>query len=74
LGGHLARLATRPDFQRLGIGTTLLHDLLTQFVRRGALRITVNTQQDNKHSISIYEKAGFVRTGEAYPVYLYENN
>jgi ribosomal protein S18 acetylase RimI-like enzyme len=73
LGGHLARLATRPDYQRHGIGTALLHDLLTQFVRRGALRITVNTQQDNKSSISLYEKAGFVRTGESYPVYQYGN-
>jgi ribosomal protein S18 acetylase RimI-like enzyme len=73
MGGHLARLATRPDFQRLGIGTTLLQDLLNEFVRRGALRITVNTQQDNKASISLYEKAGFVRTGESYPVYQYNN-
>jgi ribosomal protein S18 acetylase RimI-like enzyme len=73
LGGHLARLATHPDFQRLGIGTALLHDLLIQFVRRGALRITVNTQQDNKKSISLYEKAGFVRTGESYPVYNYDH-
>lgn len=72
LGGHLARLATSPDFQRIGIGTALLHDLLNQFVRRGALRITVNTQQDNKSSISLYEKAGFVRTGESYPVYQYD--
>jgi ribosomal protein S18 acetylase RimI-like enzyme len=36
MGGHLARLATRPDFQRLGIGTALLHDLLSEFVRRRA--------------------------------------
>jgi len=73
MGGHLARLATRPDFQRLGIGTSLLQDLLNEFFRRGALRITVNTQQDNKASISLYEKAGFVRTGESYPVYLINN-
>lgn len=73
MGGHLARLATRPDFQRLGIGTALLHDLLSEFVRRGALRITVNTQQDNKASISLYEKAGFVQTGESYPVYQFND-
>ena len=73
MGGHLARLATRPDFQQLGIGTALLQDLIREFVRRGALRITVNTQQDNKSSISLYEKAGFVRTGESYPVYQFNN-
>lgn len=73
MGGHLARLATRPDFQRLGIGSALLQHLLAEFVRRGALRITVNTQQDNIASISLYEKAGFKRTGESYPVYQYNN-
>jgi ribosomal-protein-alanine N-acetyltransferase len=73
MGGHLARLAIRPDFQRLGIGSAILQNLLMEFVRIGALRITVNTQQDNKASISLYEKAGFVRTGESYPVYQYDH-
>jgi RimJ/RimL family protein N-acetyltransferase len=34
-------------------------------------RLTVNTQDNNHISIKLYEKAGFVRTGDAYPVYLY---
>lgn len=73
MGGHLARLATHPKYQNLGIGTALLQDLLAKFIRRGALRVTVNTQQDNKASISVYEKNGFIRTGEAYPVYQYNS-
>ena len=72
MGGHLARLATHPDFQRKGIGYTMLHDLMLQFKQRGALRITVNTQEDNIGSIALYENSGFVRTGETYPVYLYQ--
>ena len=71
MSGHLARLATDPQFQGQGIGYSLLRDLLVQFERRGARNISVNTQQDNKISISLYEKAGFNRTGEAYPVYQY---
>jgi ribosomal protein S18 acetylase RimI-like enzyme len=71
MGGHLARLATHPDFQRQGIGSALLRDLLIQFKQRGAVRITVNTQQENLTSISLYEKAGFTPTGEIYPVYQY---
>jgi len=70
-GGHLARLATQPPYQSRGIGSVLLGDTLTQFSRRGAQRVTVNTQQDNLSSIALYEKAGFKRTGESYPVYLY---
>lgn len=71
LGGHLARLATHPDFQHRGIGSLLLRDLLMQFKKRGALRITVNTQEDNYASIALYERAGFSRTGETYPVFQY---
>jgi ribosomal protein S18 acetylase RimI-like enzyme len=74
MGGHLARLATHPNYQNLGIGSALLQDLLSQFVLRGALRITVNTQQDNEASISLYEKTGFVRTGESYPVYQFDSH
>lgn len=71
LGGHLARLATRPEYQGRGLGYSLLYDLLLQFKRRGAQRITVNTQQDNFISLALYQKLGFVETGESFPVYQY---
>ncbi len=71
IGGHLARLAVAPDCQGLGIGYALVHDLLQQFARRGAQKVTVNTQQDNPASLSLYQKAGFYLTGEEYPIYLY---
>jgi ribosomal protein S18 acetylase RimI-like enzyme len=71
MSGHLARLATVPEFQGFGIGYSLLRDLLLQFEKRGARSISVNTQQANQISISLYEKAGFRRTGESYPVYQY---
>ena len=69
LGAHLARLAVHPRAQNRGIGYALVRDLLTQFVRRGVSRITVNTQHDNYSSLALYAKAGFHRTSEAYPVY-----
>ena len=72
MGGHLARLATHPQYQRQGIGYAILRDLLVQFKQRGAMRITVNTQEDNLASIALYENAGFTRTGETYPVYQYQ--
>jgi ribosomal protein S18 acetylase RimI-like enzyme len=71
MSGHLARLATDPGYQGLGIGYALLRDLLLQFEKRGARTISVNTQQANEISIAMYEKAGFKRTGESYPVYQY---
>jgi len=71
VGGHLARLAVMPGFQRKGIGSALVRDTLWQFERRGAERVTVNTQEDNQASLALYQKAGFELTGESYPVYQY---
>lgn len=71
MGGHLARLAVKPKYQKLGIGYGLITDLLAQFEQRGAHSVTVNTQNDNLVSLSLYEKAGFKRIGEEYPVYQY---
>ena len=69
IGGHIARLAVHPQVQRKGVGYALLHDLLTVFTRRGARKITVNTQKDNLISLSLYKKAGFQLTGEEYPIF-----
>jgi ribosomal protein S18 acetylase RimI-like enzyme len=68
-GGHLARLAVRPDWQSCGVGTALVRHLLTQFHMWGALRVTVNTQADNQASLSLYSKLGFRRTDKYYPVF-----
>lgn len=72
IGGHLARLAVLPDMQGKGIGYAILYDLLSQFVRRGAHTITVNTQRDNLASLTLYHKSGFQLTGEDYPIYQLE--
>lgn len=72
LGGHLARLAVLPTTQGHGVGYALLHDLLSQFRRRGAQTVTVNTQHDNIASLALYQKAGFHLTGEEYPFYEYD--
>lgn len=72
VGGHLARLAVHPEVQRQGVGYALLRDVLLQFDRRGAKRVTVNTQQNNLTSLALYRQVGFRPTGEQYPVYQYE--
>jgi ribosomal protein S18 acetylase RimI-like enzyme len=69
IGGHLARLAVRPNLQGNGIGSALVGDLIHQFNRRAARFITVNTQEDNLASLSLYRRAGFSLTGEKYPIY-----
>jgi len=67
--GHLARLAVHPRAQRLGVGTTLLLNLIQQFQRRGIARITVNTQLENTISQALYLKVGFKETDEICTTY-----
>jgi [ribosomal protein S18]-alanine N-acetyltransferase len=68
-GGHLARIAVHPSFRGKRIGQLLLSGLLERFRQKSVLKVTVNTQADNTTAISLYEKNGFVLTGETYPVY-----
>lgn len=72
LGAHLARLTVRKEAQGLGVGRALLNDLLIQARKHGLGRLTVNTQDDNAASLALYQKTGFMRTGEQFPVFVYE--
>ncbi len=68
---HLARLAVHPDLQGRGVGRALLGDLFDHLVQNGILKLSVNTQSDNQISLNLYQKMGFIRTGETYPVYTF---
>ena len=70
-GGHLARLAVDPEYQKLGAGTALVEDLLDRFQRQGIVQITVNTQARNQASLELYKKFGFTLLDEFYPVLQY---
>lgn len=69
-GAHLARLATIPQAQGTGVGGTLLGEMLNSFQRRGAHVVTVNTQETNLQSLSLYHRFGFKENGVDYPVWL----
>ena len=69
---HLARLAVHPSVQGRGAGRALLTDLFAYLTYAGISRLSVNTQSDNQVSLSLYQRMGFVRTGEEYPVYTFD--
>jgi len=69
LGAHLARLAVLPQHQGQGYGRALVQHLLHAFGLRGFDRVSVNTQADNRASLTLYRHLGFADTGQAYPVY-----
>jgi len=69
IGGHLARLAVLPEYQRKGIAFNLVYDVLEKFKEQKCSKVTVNTQSDNKPSLALYQKFGFKQTTEKIPVY-----
>jgi ribosomal-protein-alanine N-acetyltransferase len=69
---HLARLAVHPAVQGRGVGRMLLGNLFDMLAQAGYYRLSVNTQNDNGTSLMLYKKMGFLRTGEAYPVYTFD--
>jgi ribosomal-protein-alanine N-acetyltransferase len=71
-GGHLARLAVDPEYQKQGYATRLLADLLESFQEQGIVEVTVNTQSDNQASLDLYQKFGFHRLEETFPVLQYQ--
>ena len=69
---HIARLAVLPDFQRLRIGYCLVNDVIAQYRKPWTREISVNTQQDNFKSLSLYNKIGFELTDERFPIFIYK--
>jgi ribosomal protein S18 acetylase RimI-like enzyme len=69
---HLARLAVHPVVQGQGAGRALLNDLFLFLTHMGISRLSVNTQSDNQASLNLYQRMGFVRSGEQYPVYTFD--
>ena len=70
MSGHLARLAVRPHLQREHVGYALVRELIVSFQKQSVWRVTVNTQDDNYASLALYQKMGFRRTGEVFPVFV----
>mgnify|MGYP006279325059 FL=1 len=72
LGGHLARLAVHPRQQNRGVGTALVGRGLRALERMGVVRVSVNTQKSNLASLELYQKFGFQRQDESYPVFQHD--
>ena len=70
-GAHLGRLAVHPRAQRKGVAFSLVRNLQEFCSKARMERISVNTQNTNMKSLSLYHKAGFTETNEAFPVFQY---
>lgn len=56
---HWYQFAVDPDFQRLGIGSMLLHTAEQRAVETGALELAGTTAVRAKHLIAMYRRKGF---------------
>lgn len=68
---HLARLAVLPSHTRQHIGFALVADLIQRCKRDGCWELSVNTQNDNHASLSLYQKIGFKRSDQSFSVWTY---
>jgi [ribosomal protein S18]-alanine N-acetyltransferase len=59
--GYLVRIAVHPRAQRRGVGVRLLAEAVEYFARASAMRILLNTQEDNTRAHHLYEWFGFQR-------------
>jgi ribosomal protein S18 acetylase RimI-like enzyme len=65
---YLQRLAVHPDAQRRGVATMLVGDALQWARRRGARSMLVNTQEQNRPAVALYERLGFALEPEGLDV------
>ncbi len=68
---HLARLAVHPSYMRQHIGYALVADLIQRCQRDHWFELSVNTQDNNHASLSLYQKIGFERSEQSFSVWVH---
>lgn len=68
---HIARLAVLPGYRGRGYGTALVVNMLHHFNKPRINDITVNTQEDNRESLRLYKRLGFVETTDGFPILIH---
>jgi ribosomal-protein-alanine N-acetyltransferase len=67
--GHIISLAVRPDCRRQKIGTALLASLMEHLRSMEVVVVSLEVRADNSAAIALYEKLGFVRSGNLHHYY-----
>ena len=57
--GYYYRIAVNPDYQRQGIGKSLIQGLRQRFEQRGVSKIMITADEYNEPILSLYESMGF---------------
>jgi ribosomal protein S18 acetylase RimI-like enzyme len=60
--GYYYRIAVHPEFQRQGIGKSLIRSLKQRFEQRNVQKILVTMDEHNEPILSLYESLGYAAT------------
>ena len=60
--GHFEPVGTHPDFQRKGLGKSLLFEAMRRLKSEGMTEADVCTNHDNEAAIRLYESVGFQKS------------
>lgn len=58
-GVQISNIAIHPDFRRMGIGETVLRQVMDQVRRKGEKFVTLEVRPSNRAALSLYQKLGF---------------
>lgn len=61
--GELLLLAVRPEYQRRGVGATLLRSVMREAAARGVTGLHLEVRKGNP-AIGLYRREGFAKVGE----------
>ena len=59
LEGHIMSIAVDPDYRGMGIGSTLLSEVIERLIKKGARYIGLEVRVSNLGAIALYERVGF---------------
>lgn len=62
--GQITNVAVKEEYQRHGIGKTMLKRLLEESSELGAKAFTLEVRVSNYKAIALYEKLGFTKEGQ----------
>ena len=58
---HVTNVVVRDDLRGQGLGRLLMHELLSEAMKRGALCATLEVRSSNAAAIKLYESLGFIQ-------------
>lgn len=60
---EIANFAVSPEFRRKGIGRMLMHEVLSEAIKKGCTSLMLSVRESNLPALNLYKEFGFVEVG-----------